>query len=90
MGMFSAAATLGDTSALARIRPDLPVLIASGEADPLSGAGQLVQLLGQRYRDAGLQDVTVNVYDGARHEIFNETNREEITADVVDWLEGHS
>ena len=83
MGMFSAAATLGDTSALARIRPDLPVLIASGEADPLSGAGQLVQLLGQRYRDAGLQDVTVNVYDGARHEIFNETNREEITAEIA-------
>lgn len=90
MGMFSAAATLGDTSALGRIRPGLPVLIVSGEADPLSGAGQLVQLLGQRYRDAGLTDVTVTVYEGARHEIFNETNREEITADVVAWLQAHA
>ena len=48
-----------------------------------------MQLLGQRYRDAGLDDVSVTVYPGARHEIFNETNRDEITADVTDWLVAH-
>ena len=88
--LFGAAARLADPAELARIRPDLPILIASGSADPLSGGGQLVQLLGQRYRDAGVADVTVTVYDEARHEIFNETNREEITADVVDWLIAHA
>jgi alpha-beta hydrolase superfamily lysophospholipase len=48
-----------------------------------------VEVLAQRYRDAGLTDVTVKVYEGARHEILNETNRDEVTADVVAWLDGH-
>ena len=76
-------------AALAAIRPGLPVLIASGVDDPLAGGGQLVELLGQRYRDAGLTDVTVRLYEGARHEIFNETNRGEVTDDVIAWLDAH-
>lgn len=88
--LFAGTERLADTAALGGIRPDLPLLIASGQADPLSGDGQLVQLLGQRYRDAGLADVTVTVYPGARHEIFNETNRDEVTTDVLAWLQAHS
>ena len=41
-----------------------------------------MQLLGQRYRDSGVEDVTVTVYPGARHEILNETNRDEVTRDL--------
>ena len=88
--MFERAARLADPDALAGIRSDLPILVVSGQADPLSGDGQLVQLLGQRYRDAGVSDVTVQVYPEARHEIFNETNRDAITTDVVDWLVARS
>ena len=88
--MFAMAERYADPDALARIRPDLPVLIASGEKDPLSGDGQLVELLGSRYRDAGLTDVTVTVYPGARHEILNETNRDEVTSDVVRWISDHA
>jgi len=87
--LFGAAATLADPAALAAIRPDLPLLIASGSDDPLAGGGQLVEVLGQRYRDAGLVDVTVTLYQGARHEILNETNRDEVTADVISWLDAH-
>lgn len=88
--MFAQATRLADPETLAGIRPDLPILIVSGQADPLSGDGQLVQLLGQRYRDAGVADVTTHVHPDARHEIFNETNRDEITAEVVDWLTARS
>src|ERR1700712_2483658 len=87
--LFTAAARLADPAALAGIRSDLPILISSGQDDPLSGDGQLVGALAQRYRDAGITDVTLTVYPGARHEIFNETNRHEITADVVAWLGAH-
>jgi alpha-beta hydrolase superfamily lysophospholipase len=87
--LFGAAATLADPASLARIRPDLPILVASGEADPLAGGGELVQVLAQRYRNAGVRDVTVRVYPGARHEIFNETNRDEVTQDVIGWLDAH-
>lgn len=75
---------------LAGIRGDLPILIASGDADPLAGGGALVQLLGQRYRDAGIADVTVKLYAAGRHEILNETNRDEVTSDITSWLRAHS
>jgi alpha-beta hydrolase superfamily lysophospholipase len=87
--LFGAAGTLADPTSLASIRPDLPLLVASGTDDPLAGGGQLVEVLAQRYRDAGLVDVTVRLYDGARHEILNETNRDQVTADVVAWLDAH-
>ncbi|MDP2020675.1 MAG: alpha/beta fold hydrolase [Hydrogenophaga sp.] len=88
--LFEPAPRVADPALLAGIRSDLPVLIASGDADPLAGGGALIQLLGKRYRDAGLVDVTVKLYPGARHEILNETNREEVTADIVDWLRAHA
>ncbi|MCW5635072.1 MAG: lysophospholipase [Rubrivivax sp.] len=84
--LFAPAARLADPAALAGIRSGLPLLIASGDADPLAGGGALLQLLGQRYREAGLADVTVTLYPGARHEILNETNREQVIADIVAWL----
>jgi len=85
----SNAPRLADPVVLSRIRSDLPILVTSGDADPLSGGGQLVELVGRRYREAGVTDVTVKLYPQARHEIFNETNREEVTADVIDWLLDH-
>jgi alpha-beta hydrolase superfamily lysophospholipase len=88
--LFAGAARLADPEALARINPKLPLLLVSGQADPISGDGQLIHLLAQRYREAGVADVTVNVYPEARHEIFNETNRDEITSDVIEWLNAHS
>ena len=87
--LFGAAETLADPTALAGIRSDLPLLLVSGSDDPLAGGGQLVEVLGQRYRDAGLVDVTVKLYDGARHEILNEINRDQVTADVLAWLDAH-
>jgi len=84
--LFAPAAQLADPARLAGIRRELPVLIASGDADPLAGGGALVQLLGQRYRTAGLVDVTVTLYPAARHEILNETNRDQVTADILGWL----
>ena len=88
--LFEPAPRVADPARLAGIRRDLPVLIASGDADPLAGGGALIQLLGQRYRDAGLADVTVKLYPGGRHEILNETNRDEVTADIVAWLRAHA
>ena len=87
--LFGGAARLADPEALSGIRSDLPLLIASGSDDPLAGGGELVNLLGERYRAAGVEDVTVTVYPGARHEILNETNRDEVTADIIGWLDAH-
>ncbi|NIZ89457.1 alpha/beta fold hydrolase [Kineococcus rubinsiae] len=86
MAALFSSTRVADPAQLAAIDPDLALLVVSGADDPLAGGGDLPQLLGQRYRDAGLRDVEVEVYPGARHEVFNETNRDEVTARVVDWL----
>ncbi|HEY2442377.1 MAG TPA: alpha/beta hydrolase [Streptosporangiaceae bacterium] len=84
--MFAGARRLADPGEVAAMRPDLPVYIAAGELDPVNGGGALLTPLAERYRAAGLADVTVRVYPGARHEILNETNRAEVVADLISWL----
>ena len=88
--MAAAAKQPVDGDALRGIRADLPILLMSGSNDPLSGAMALVELVAQRYRDAGVRDVTVLGYEGARHELFNETNRDEVTSDLIAWLGRHT
>lgn len=71
---------------LAGIRSDLPIYLVAGSADPLNMGLALLELVEQRYRDAGVTDLTTDYVDGARHEVFNEVNRDEITAHLLDWL----
>ena len=86
--MMAAGARLRDPEELRRIRPDLPVLMFSGERDPVNGFLDYFRAQLDRYRGAGLRDVTARVYPGARHEMFNETNRAEVMADLLLWLDG--
>lgn len=83
-GMADAARLLGRPARhLAR---DLPLLIQVGSDDPLGGPAS-ARKLERAYRTrSGLSDVTTIVYEGARHEIFNETNRAEVFADLTAWL----
>jgi alpha-beta hydrolase superfamily lysophospholipase len=67
---------------------DLPVLILNG-AEDIVGGDEGGRRLADAYRAAGLRDVTLIAYPGGRHEVFNEVNRAEVTADLVSWLDGH-
>ncbi|WP_028935618.1 alpha/beta fold hydrolase [Pseudonocardia spinosispora] len=83
--MFSEAVRLAQPSVVAHIRNDLPLYIAVGSADPVNGGLALLDPLVERYKEAGLTDITLQVYPDARHEIFNETNRDVVMADLVAW-----
>lgn len=75
---------------LAAIPRELPILVVSGAHDPVSeGTKTLLPML-ERYREAGLKKVEHKFYPEARHELFNETNREEVTADLIAWLDEQS
>jgi alpha-beta hydrolase superfamily lysophospholipase len=73
--------------ALAKVRAGLPVYILVGDEDPINQKLERLTPLVEAYRDAGL-NVTLKVYRGGRHEMLNETNRAEVVADLVAWLEG--
>ena len=69
------------------IEKDIPLLIVIGSEDPLGGE-KSVRTLAEKYISRSrLTDVEVIIYQGARHEIFNETNKEEVIADLVAWLD---
>jgi alpha-beta hydrolase superfamily lysophospholipase len=86
-GMFAGARRLADPAQLAAMRPSLPVYIAAGEADPVNGGLTLLTPLTDRYEAAGLTDITVRIYPEARHEILNETNRDEVIAELNRWID---
>ncbi|WP_308467106.1 alpha/beta fold hydrolase [Rathayibacter soli] len=65
----------------------LPLLIQLGDDDPVGGAPSNARLAAAYRKRSGLTDVTLTVYPGARHEIYNETNRAEVMADLVTWLD---
>ena len=65
--------------------PDVPILLVSGSHDPLNRADGL-RLLAQAYRARGVRDVTVRLYPEGRHEVLNETNRDEVLADLTTWM----
>ncbi len=83
---------ISKASNLAQIDPALPLLVMGGACDPVS-EGKRLEVLANALRNAGNRNVQLTVYPQARHELFNETHRDEVTADVIAWLNqalGHS
>jgi alpha-beta hydrolase superfamily lysophospholipase len=71
----------------AKIPPDLPLLVFSGAQDPVGGQTLAVQELVRRYRENGMANIEVKFYPEGRHEMLNETNRDEVQQDVIAWLD---
>lgn len=68
---------------------DLPLLIISGDMDPVGDYGKGVKKIYKLYSDAGIVDVTLKLIPDARHELLNETNRKEVYEILWGWLESH-
>ena len=84
--MFGGLKALSNLSRLQSMPKALPVYFLSGAMDPVGTQGKGVETVARQFRDAGMQDVTVKLYEGGRHEMFNEINRDEVTADLIGWL----
>ena len=67
---------------------NVPILIQVGSDDSLAGERGNVKLA-DAYRKLGVDDIVLFVYEGARHEIYNETNSDEVLGDLANWLEAH-
>jgi alpha-beta hydrolase superfamily lysophospholipase len=70
-----------------RVPKSLPLYLIAGGRDPVSGNTRQLEPWMTEYRAAGLVNMTHKFYPEARHELFNETNRDEVTGDLVRWLE---
>ena len=73
-------------SRLVQIDNNLPLLVIGGECDPVS-QGKRLKVLANALCNAGSNNLQVKIYPNARHELFNETNRDAVTADLINWLQ---
>lgn len=85
--MFGGMIEIFSQESLEKLPKQLPIYIMSGEHDPLGNKLVAIKKLHKALDAAGLQSVTLRVYQEARHELLNETNRDEVTQDLLKWLD---
>ena len=67
----------------------LPILLIAGDQDPVGNCGKGVRDVWQLLGDAGIEDLTCQIWEGGRHEMHNETNRDEVFDYCLGWIEDH-
>lgn len=87
LSVFDSGLRTTDPGQLERMSKDLPLLLLTGDSDPVNGMLAWFDVLVRRLRGAGMRDLSTHVYGGARHEVLNETNRGEVIANLLAWLE---
>lgn len=85
--LFTMLGQCNDQSWFREFPAALPTLVVSGEEDPVGGFGKGVKYVYDNLKKNGA-DVQLKLYPGARHELFNETNRDEVFGDLALWLGG--
>lgn len=73
-------------SNIEKVNKNTPVLFISGDMDPLGGYGKGPTEVFKKYKDTGVNDVELRLFEGGRHELLNETNREDVYEFVVGWI----
>lgn len=86
MTMFHALDYINRKENIDKIPKTLPMVLVSGAEDPVGDNGAGVKIAFEGFQQAGIQDVTMRLYQGDHHEILNETDREKVYADLKDWM----
>lgn len=78
-----------DPKRLRKVPSGLPVLVISGDADPLGGYGKGIPKVCEGLRRAGVRDVEMHLCETGRHELLNEPERDQIMETIYDWMRKH-
>ena len=84
--MFTAIGMAQDPDKIAMIPKDLPILLVSGDRDPVGGMGKGVQQAYDAYKEAGIVNVQMHLFENDRHEILNETDYGKVDEYILSWL----
>ncbi|MDE7311457.1 MAG: alpha/beta hydrolase [Eubacterium sp.] len=84
-GLFSTIRYVNQMKHIRKVRKNLPVFFISGQDDPVGNFGEGVRKAYAQYRQAGIRDVKMKLYPNDRHEILQETDREQVFEDVYQW-----
>ena len=84
--MFGGLKTIHKQQEIEKVRKDLPILLISGEVDPVGKNGKDVFKVAEGMKKAGMRNITVQLVEGARHEILKETNRQQTYEVMLNWM----
>lgn len=87
--MFNGLGVIHNEKEIARIPKKLPILLFSGDADPVGNNGKSLWKVAKQYEDAHIDDVTVMLFPGGRHELLNDIKRPEVVQSVHNWIKNH-
>ncbi len=85
--LFTGLKVINQINAFQKTPDNLPLLLISGEDDPVGDRGKGVEKVHSLYKKGGIRDITVNLVPGARHECLNEINKNEVYTYLTDWME---
>ncbi|MDT2659728.1 alpha/beta fold hydrolase [Enterococcus hulanensis] len=88
--LFSLIIRTQEPELLQKVPKKLPLLFLSGQEDPVGEYGKGVMKAAQSYRAAGVEQVTVQLYEKARHELLNESQKFTVFHDICIWMENIS
>lgn len=72
-----------------KIPKKLPIFMVAGNDDPVGEYGNGVRQVFEIYKQTGIEDVSLKLYEGDRHEILNELDKENVYEDIYNWLENY-
>lgn len=85
--MFTGMIRMNQQEKAGRISKKLPILLIAGQEDPVGNCGKSVKIVYKKYKQCGMQDVKLKLYENDRHEILNELDRGQVFVDICKWLE---
>ncbi len=85
--MFSGIQKMNEQEKEGKTIKTLPIFFVAGKEDPVGNYGKSVESVYRQYKAAGYQDIEMKLYEKDRHEILNETDREIVFDDILNWLE---
>lgn len=85
-GLFEAVEFTCTEENFKKVPNKLPLFIISGQDDPVGNNGIGVKMVYDHFMKAGMKDMTYKLYENDRHEILNETDRQDVYQDIVSWL----
>ncbi len=87
LDMVSALGRIANPSHVAKVPKGMPLYLLAGDEDQVGDSGKGMKNLHDAYKRAAIFDVRLKLYPGGRHEMFNETNRQEVTDDFIKWCD---
>nr|WP_285851894.1 alpha/beta fold hydrolase [Sporosarcina luteola] len=84
--LFDGLGKINEMDDIRQVPNGLPILLLSGLDDPVGNKGKGVWQAARQFTDAGIENITVMLYEGGRHEMLNEVNREQVFNFIKDWI----